>query len=100
MDINDLSIEQLKILYCSALGFSDQLKEIEQCSGDFMEMFNTIKPHWEGDRWSIYGKLAQIEITRDLQFKCGLTYNKFGIGVNCFDLKGTFDCLKLFGILN
>ena len=98
MNIKDLKPNQIKQLYCSAMGWHNDLED-NPTTDKFDEFYDIIEFEWDEDRWTITGKMAQIEITEDLHFRCGMKYKKYGIGGTAFNLKAVFDCLKNFDVL-
>ena len=100
MKIKDLNEMQIKQLYCAAMGWHSQMNEREGDVSKFDEFYDQIKYEWDEERWTITGEMAQIEITEDLHFRCGMKYNNYGIGGTAFNLKSVFECLKSFGVLS
>ena len=100
MKIKDLNEMQIKQLYCAAMGWHSQINEREGDVSKFDEFYDQIKYEWDEERWTITGEMAQIEITEDLHFRCGMKYNHYGIGGTAFNLKSVFECLKSFGVLS
>ncbi|MDR6548521.1 hypothetical protein J2810_004611 [Chryseobacterium rhizosphaerae] len=100
MKVKDLNEQQIKQLYCAAMGWHSQLNvpEGEESSEKFDEFCEQIEFEWDVDRWTISGKLGQIEITEDLYFRCGMNTMHFGLGGTAFDLKAVFKCLIEFEI--
>ena len=93
MLIKDLNEKQIKELYCAALGWHSQLTDKGSESEKFDNFYEQISFKWDEDRWVIIGKMAQIEITEKLFFRCGMKNNSTGIGGTAFDLKAVFDYL-------
>jgi len=100
MKVKDLNEKQLKQLYCAAVGWHSQLNEFDCHVSKFNDFYDQINYEWDEERWTITGKLAQIEITEDLFFRCGMHYAHYGKGGTAFNLKSVFECLKSFGLLN
>lgn len=100
MKIKELNEGQIKQLYCAAMGWHSQMNETSGDVSKFDEFYDQIKYEWDEDRWVITGKLAQIEITEYLFFRCGMKYDRYGIGGIAFNLKSVFECLKSFGCLS
>jgi hypothetical protein len=98
MKIKDLKPNQIKQIYCSAMGWHSALDD-NPTTEKFDEFYDAIEFEWDEDRWTITGKMAQIEITEDLLFRCGMKYKHYGIGGTAFNLKAVFDCLNNFKVL-
>lgn len=99
MKIKNLTNTQLRILFCSAMGWHSRLDINENI--DFVENFNKFYEQelffqFENDRWNIRSNSVQIEITEDLFFRCGHIVGG-GIGGTAFDLRAVYKCLKDFG---
>jgi hypothetical protein len=99
MKIKDLNPNQIKQLYCSAMGWHSD-RDGKPTTEKFDKFYDAIEFEWDEDRWVIVGQMAQIEITEDLFFRCGFKYVTSGIGGTAFDLKAVFDCLQSFGIIS
>ncbi len=93
--IKDLKPNQIKQLYCSAVGWHSSL-EGEPTNEKFNEFYDKIEFEWDEDRWTIIGEMAQLEITEDLFFRCGMKYKHNGIGGTAFDLNSVYNCLISF----
>jgi len=98
MKIKDLKPNQIKQLYCSAMGWHNAL-DGNPTTEKFDEFYDMIQFEWDEDRWTIIGRIAQIEITEDLHFRCGTKFNSCGIGGVAFNIKAVFDCLKNFDVI-
>jgi hypothetical protein len=98
MKIKDLKPNQIKQLYCSAMGWHNAL-DYNPTTEKFDEFYDIIEFEWDKDRWTIIGKMAQIQITEDLMFRCGMNREHYGIGGTAFNLKAVFDCLNNFDVL-
>lgn len=99
MKVKDLNEAQIKQIFCSAMGWHSQFNEQNEVGSKFDEFYDQITYEWDENRWTIWGDMAQIEITEDLYFRCGMRYAHYGIGGTAFDLKSVFECLISLGLL-
>jgi hypothetical protein len=100
MNISELKHNQLKQIFCAAMGWWLHLDDRKPTSKEFDDLYESIEIEWDTDRWSISNKYTQIEITESLFFRCGTNFVSNGIGGQAFDLKAVFDCLKSYGVLD
>ncbi|HYK57622.1 MAG TPA: hypothetical protein VEV15_14235 [Flavisolibacter sp.] len=98
MQVKDLNESQLKKIFCAATGWHSQLNG-QRDPADFDQFYEGIKIEWNGDRWTVWGGIGQIELTEKLFFRCGMSYAHTGKGGTAFDIRAVFKCFSEFGLL-
>jgi hypothetical protein len=100
MFIKNLTENQLKSLYCAALGWQFELNKQEKDLSKFDEFYDNIKTERLNDRWIITDGYVQIELLDDLFFRCGFKEDNYEKGGVVFDLQAVLNLLKTLNLIS
>jgi len=102
--ITELTTEQLKKLFCEAIGFNTPNRD-ETFVVKLEQRYGEITAIWDDDRWVISNAVAQIELTESIKFRCSLGWSINDVkqiydnGL-LFDIVGAYNCLNEFGLID